>query len=269
MCYIQPSRAGLLSPPARPMFTCARRPTTPETLEESPDLAPSHAAARRTFSRLENPLDVPNLIDIQRRSFAKLTDTEERHAPRDDRRRLADHRLHGEPRHRLRRLPLRRPGQHDRRVPREGHHLLAPAQRRGRLPEPRDRRDPRADRLHGRLPVDDRSRHVHHQRHRARRRHAARPFPRRLRDGPEGPREAGLHRQPDAGPRLLAGARDRQEGPRLRPHRPQAQAAGHRAAARDGLRLRRADPRDVRQLGLHAAHDRRRHRRRRRPRRAP
>src|SRR5687768_18077927 len=37
---------------------------------------------------------------------------------------------------------------------------------------------------------------------------------------------SALRREPDAGPRLLAGARDRQEGPRLRPHRPQAQAAG-------------------------------------------
>ena len=60
--------------------------------------------------------------------------------------------------------------------------------------------------------------------------------PGRLPDGGEGPREAGLHRQPDAGPRLVARARDRQEGQGLRPHRPQAQAAGHRPAARDGLR---------------------------------
>ena len=36
--------------------------------------------------------------------------------------------------------------------------------------------------------------------------------------------------------RVLAGARDRQEGQGLRPHRSQAQAAGHGAAARDGLR---------------------------------
>jgi len=34
------------------------------------------APTRRSFSRLENPLDVPNLIDIQRRSFELLTDTE-------------------------------------------------------------------------------------------------------------------------------------------------------------------------------------------------
>jgi DNA-directed RNA polymerase subunit beta len=39
-------------------------------------LARSDAApvARRNFSRLPQPLDVPNLIDIQRRSFAELTD---------------------------------------------------------------------------------------------------------------------------------------------------------------------------------------------------
>ncbi len=38
-------------------------------------MAPSHAAARRSFSNLQTPLDVPNLIDIQRKSFARLTDT--------------------------------------------------------------------------------------------------------------------------------------------------------------------------------------------------
>ena len=51
---------------------------------------------------------------------------------------------------------------------------------------------------------------------------------------------------------------DRQERPSLRPHRPQAQTAGHRPAARDGLRHGRGDPRPVRQLGLHPSHDRRR-----------
>ena len=131
------------------------------------------------------------------------------------------------------------------RTPREGHHLLAPAEREGRLPEPRDRRDPRADGLHGRPPLDDRLGHLHHQRHRARRRHPARALAGRLRDGAEGPREAGLHREPDALARLLGRARDRQEGPRLRPHRPQAQAAGHDAAARARLQ------RDVANLFRH------------------
>ena len=41
-------------------------------------MAPVDAVSRqrRSFARLSNPLEVPNLIDIQRRSFAWLTDTE-------------------------------------------------------------------------------------------------------------------------------------------------------------------------------------------------
>jgi DNA-directed RNA polymerase subunit beta len=44
-------------------------------------LARSNAAAvtRRSFSRLENPLEVPHLIDIQRRSFAELVDPKKGH----------------------------------------------------------------------------------------------------------------------------------------------------------------------------------------------
>ena len=34
------------------------------------------ARTRRSFSRLENALEVPNLIDIQRRSFEWLVDTQ-------------------------------------------------------------------------------------------------------------------------------------------------------------------------------------------------
>ncbi len=179
---------------------------------------------------------------------------------RDDRRHLADRGLHRQPRRPVRRVRLRRAGRPDRRVPREGPDLRAPADGHGRVHQPRDRRDPRAVGVHGRLPVDDRARHLHHQRHRARRRDPARALAGRLPDGAQGPREAGLRRQPDAGPRLLARARDRQEGQGLRPHRPQAQAPGHRAAARDGLRLRRADPRPVRELALHPQHGRVRHR---------
>ena len=77
---------------------------------------------------------------------------------------------------------------------------------------------------------------------------------------PKDPEKQVFVAQPDAGPRLVAGARDRQEGPRLRPHRPQAQAAGHGAAARDGLRDRRGDPQALRRLALHPQHDRGRHR---------
>ena len=67
--------------------------------------------------------------------------------------------------------------------------------------------------------------------------------------------------EPDAGPRLVARARDRQEGQGLRPHRPQAQAAGHRPAARDGLRRRDEEILDLfDDSRLHPQHDRGRHR---------
>ncbi len=224
-------------------------------------MAPADAPrTRRTFARLSKALEVPNLIDIQKRSFDWLTDPGDRRSARDDRRHLADRGLHRQPRGPVRRVHLRRSGRLARRVSREGPHLRPPADRHGRLRQPRDRRDPRAVRLHGRLPLDDGARHVHHQRHRARRRDAAGPFPGRVPDGGQGPREAGLHREPDAGPRLLARARDRQEGQGLRPHRPQAQAAGHGAAAGDGLLGRRRDPQPVRGLALHPQHDRERHR---------
>ncbi len=63
--------------------------------------------------------------------------------------------------------------------------------------------------------------------------------PGRLPDGAEGRDQAGLHREPDAVARLVARARDRQEGHRLRPHRPEAQAADHDAAARAARRRTR------------------------------
>ena len=50
-------------------------------------------------------------------------------------------------------------------------------------------------------------------------------------------REGHRRRQDDPEPRCVARVRGRQEGRRLRPHRPQAQAAGHGAA--EGARLRR------------------------------
>ena len=49
---------------------------------------------------------------------------------------------------------------------------------------------------------------------------------------PKDSSEAGLHGEPDALARLVARARDRQEGHRLRAHRQEAQAPDHDAAAR-------------------------------------
>ncbi len=179
---------------------------------------------------------------------------------RDDRRHLADRGLHRHARRRVRRLRVRRAAVLHPGVPREGPDLPGPALDDRPLRQQGDRRDPRAAGLHGRLPDDDRVRHVHHQRHRARHRDAARPQPRRLPDGAEGRDEAGLHREPDAEPRLVARARDRQEGDRLRPHRPEAQAAGDDAPARArarglqrraGARLERRPPQALRQLAVH------------------
>ena len=52
----------------------------------------------------------------------------------------------------------------------------------------------------GDFPMMTDAGHVHHQRHRARHRHAARAVAGRLPDGAQGRDEAGLHREPDAEP---------------------------------------------------------------------
>ena len=223
--------------------------------------------ARKSFSRLKHVLDLPNLIDIQKASFdwfksEGLRETIDDISPIED--------YTGTLAVEFAEFEFGEPAVHDPGVSREGPDLSGPALDDRPLRQQGDGRDPRAAGLHGRLPDDDRARHVHHQRHRARDRHAARPLARRLPDGAEGRDEAGLHREPDAVARLLARARDRQEGHRLRPDRPQAQAADHDAAARaagrgpdDGLPARheheREDPRAVRQLAVHPEHARQGH----------
>ena len=185
-------------------------------------------------------------------------------APRDDRGHLADRGLHRHARRRVRRVRVRRAAVLDQGVPGEGPHVPGSSLDHRPLRQHGDGRDPRATRLHGRLPHDDRPGHVHHQRHRARHRHAARSQPRRVPHGAEGCDEAGVRGQPHAGPRLLARAGDRQEGHRLRAYRPQAQAAGDDAAARAARRGpvhrlqarhvdEREDPRALRQLDLHCS----------------
>ena len=190
-----------------------------------------------------------------------------RRSSRDDRRHFADRGLHRHARSRVRGLQVRRAPVLDQGVPREGPDLPGSALDDRPLRQQGDGRDPRADGLHGGLPDDDRVGHVHHQRHRARHRDAARPQSGRLPDGAQGRHEAGLHGEPDAVARLLAGARDRQEGHRLRPHRPEAQAPDHDPApgapgggSDNGLQARhlvqRGDPQALQQLDLHRQHAR-------------
>ena len=97
------------------------------------------ARTRRSFSRLENALEVPNLIDIQRRSFEWLVDTEKGGLREtiDDVSPIEDYT--GNLAVVFEEIHFDEPVASDLRVPREGHHLRAPADRQGRVPEPRDR----------------------------------------------------------------------------------------------------------------------------------
>ncbi len=118
----------------------------------------------------------------------------------------------------------------------EGHH--APDHlRQG----PRDRQQdhPRHEGAGGLLrrhSADDRERHLHHQRHRARDRQPVAPLARRLlRDGQQPHLLPG---QDHSLPRLVGGVRVRPEEHAVCAHRPQAQVPGHDLPARPGPAFR-------------------------------
>ena len=194
---------------------------------------------RKTFSKLEKVLDVPNLIDIQKASFrwfmgdpgdAESLDASGLRETIDDISPIRDYSERLEVR--LGEYTIGDPVVSERECREKDLSFEVPVNVKVVVHQPGHRRDPRADRVPRQLPLDDRAGHVHHQRHRARRRDAAGALAGRLHHGAEGRDQAGLHRQPDAVARLVARARDRQEGPGQRPHRPQAQAADHDAPAR-------------------------------------
>ena len=160
-----------------------------------------------------------------------------RQAERGARRRLRHLRQHRRPEAEVRRR--RMPGtRHDLRRAAQGHH---PA--RGLEQGPRDRRQdhPRhqgAGGLLRRHPADDRQRHVHHQRHRARHRVAAPPLAGRvlpLR------RQVALHRADHPVPRLVGRVRVRRQEPAVRPDRPQAEVPRDGVPARPRAARRRRD----------------------------
>jgi hypothetical protein len=88
----------------------------------------------------------------------------------------------------------------------------------------------------GEMPLDDRERHLRHQRHRARHRLAAAPLAGRVLRSRQGQdallRQAAVFGAGHSLPRLLARLRVRSEGLRVRAHRPAPQAAGQHHAAR-------------------------------------
>ena len=162
---------------------------------------------------------------------------EMRHAEPGARRRLRHLRPHrrAEAEVRRRRVPGAR---HDLRRAAEGDH---PAGGLEQGPGDRGQDHPRhqgAGGLFRRHPADDRQRHVHHQRHRARDRVAAAPLaggvlPLRGQDA--------LHRADHPVSRLVGGVRVQLEESALRAHRPQAQVPRHGVPARARAARRRRD----------------------------
>ena len=138
-----------------------------------------------------------------------------------------------------------------RRVPGARHDLRRAAEGddppRGLEQGPRDRRQdhPRhqgAGGLLRRHPADDRQRHVHHQRHRARHRLAAAPLAGRVL--PLG-RQEPLRRADHSVSRILGRVRIRHQEPALRPHRPQAEVPGLGVPPRARPARRRRDHPDL------------------------
>ncbi len=133
-------------------------------------------------------------------------------------------------------------------MPGQGHDLLRPVVRRGDLRQQGHRRDQGAGGLPGGLPHDDRPRHLHHQRHGARRRLTAGALARCLLQQGAGQdlRQGRLHRQDHPVAGCLARVRRRQEGHRRRADRSQAPAERDRLP--EGARVqRRGDPEALRE----------------------
>ena len=144
---------------------------------------PSRTAARErySFANLDEALPLPDLIAIQRESFNWFL---HQGLARDLPRHQPDQGLHRDAAARAgvrsrRRGPAPAAEVLGRGVQGEGHDLLRADLRARPLHERHHRRDQGADRLHGGLPDDDGQGHVRDQRHRARRRVAARAQPRR------------------------------------------------------------------------------------------
>ena len=214
----------------------------------------SNFRIRKNLGRVRKVIEVPNLIDIQKTSYDKFLQIERPAARARGGRpagglpqRLPDQGLQRDERARLRQLQPREaevrrrgvpPARHDLRRADQGHDaahdLRHPRGRRAHRP-----RHQGAGGLLRRDPADDGHRHVHHQRHRARRRQPAAPQPRRLLRPRQGQdpleRQAPLQRARHPVPRLVARLRVRPEGHHLRPHRPPPEDARDGAPPRARL----------------------------------
>ena len=140
--------------------------------------------SRQDFGKIPSIVEIPNLIEVQKRSYETFL---QKDVPADRREEIGlqavfksvfpDRRLQRQRAAGVRLVPLRRAEVHGRGVPRPRHDLRHPPEGHaapgGLRPRQRgqDPHHPRAARpgsLPGRAAADDRQGHVHHQRHRAR-----------------------------------------------------------------------------------------------------
>ena len=210
---------------------------------------------RKNFGKRPSILGTPYLLAIQLDSYRRFLQAEvpgiqtrRNRAARRLRQRVPDLQLFGQCDARVRELPAGRAGIRREGMPAARPDLRGAAARQGAPGGARQggqRRQEagqgraRAGGLPGRAAADDRERHLHHQRHRARHRLAAAPQPGRvLRSRPrQDPLlgQAAVLRAHHSLSRLVAGLRVRPEGLRVRAHRPAAQAAGDHHPARARL----------------------------------
>ena len=216
---------------------------------------PSHRAAHhprspRNFGRIHDEFPVPDLTEIQTRSYERFLQADVPPEERDDSglegglpRDLPDRELRQDAQARIHQV---RPGQaplRARRVPPAPPDLRPAA---ARLAPPEQGRDGhRGVGLPRRHADHDRRRRVHHQRRRARRRQPAPPLARRrLRRRDRGRRQEAARLPGHPRARKLDRAAGHQEGHPGRPDRPVGQVLVDDAAAGDEPRvlLRRGDP---------------------------
>ncbi len=207
---------------------------------------------RHTFGKIEHIIEIPNLIDIQKRSYDKFLQTD---VSRDDRENIGLQGVfnsvfpirdfNGTSEFVFSGYTLERPKYDVDECRQRGMTYAAPIKVTIQLMiydangESTERSRPRHQGAGGLLrrdPADDRERHVHHQRHRARGRQPAPPKPGRLLRPRQGQdplvRQAAVPGAHHPVPRLVARLRVRPEGHPLRPHRPSPQDARHRASPR-------------------------------------
>ena len=166
------------------------------------------APRRENFSHIPEVLPLPNLIQTQTDSFEWFVSTGLRELL-DEITPITDFTGKNLELH-FREFYFEEPKSLGGGVPHPRPDLREAAEGRGRPRHQGDRRGQAPDRLHGRLPVDDRSGHLHHQRRRARRGQPARALAGRVlhRVGGSRDRPHAARCQGDPEPRRLARVRD-------------------------------------------------------------